>query len=90
MVSRFSLVKTPKFSLKSLVFLEILITSDMLSTFLGSAVFVEINSLTKFTFCLGTAVCNILSGETLWIVSAKSFILKGFKLQFFSGSNLFW
>ena len=90
MVSIFSLVKTLKFSLKSLIFLDILMTSDMLSTFLGWTIFVEISSLTKSTFGLGTAECNTLRGETLLIASAKSYILNGFKLQFFSGSNLFF
>ena len=65
-------------------------TSDMLCFFLGWTIFVEISSLTKYTFGLGTAVCNILWGETLLIASAKSFILNGFKSQFFSGSNHFF
>ena len=79
MVSIFSLVKTLKFSLKSLILSDILMISDMLNTFSGWTMFVKISSLTKSTFGLGTAVCNILLGETLLRASAKSFILNGFK-----------
>ena len=45
-------------------------------------------SLTKSTFGLGTAVCNILWGETLLLASAKPIILYSFESQFFSRSNL--
>ena len=83
-------IKTRQFSLKSLVFLDVLMASDMLSTYLGSTIFVEISSLTKCTFGFGSAVSNIISGETLSIASAKSFIINDFKSQFFSGSNLFF
>ena len=87
MFSIFSLVEMLKFPLTSLEFLDTLMTSDMLSIF---DIFFEVSYLRKSTFGLGTAACNILLGETLWIASAKSFILNGFKSQFFSGSNLFF
>ena len=45
--------------------------------FLVWTIFVEIGYLTKSTFGLGNAVCNILWGETLLIAAAKSFILNG-------------
>ena len=60
MVYAFSLGKTLKFSLKTLILLDIFMISDMLSTFLGLIGFAEISSLTKSTFGLGTAVCSIL------------------------------
>ena len=90
MVSIFSLVKTPKFSLKSLIFLDILMTSDMLITFLGGTIFIEISSLIKSTFGLGNAVCIIIWGKSLFTASAKFFILNGYKSQFFGGSSLFF
>ena len=49
----------------------------MLHAFLVWTIFVEIGYLTKSTFGLGNAVCNILWGETLLIAAAKSFILNG-------------
>ena len=91
MVSIFSLLKTFKTSpLKKLIFLDILMTSDMLRTFSDWTIFVQRSYRTKSSFGVGTGVCNIIWGETLLIASAKSFINNGFKSQFFRGSNLFF
>ena len=65
-------------------------TSNILSCFLDSKRFVEKSYLTKSTFDLGTALCNILSEKTLLIASVKSFILLSSFIQFFSGSTIFF
>ena len=74
MVLIFSLAKMHKFSLKSLVFLDISIVSTILSSFLGWKLFVEKIYLTKSTLDLGTALCNIFWVETLFITSVKHFL----------------
>ena len=88
----FYLEKTLKFSLKSLIFLDILMTTDMLSTFLCWTIFVKIAFLTKSTFDWDITVCNILWGESLLIASAKSFMLNGFSVDqtSFSVKLLLW
>ena len=104
MISIFSLVKTLKLSLRSLIFLDILMASDMLRTFSDWTIFVQISSLTKSTFCLSTAVCNIPWGETALVpaelvystvlnhsfsVYQTSFLVKLLLVSFFfSGQNL--
>ena len=84
-VSIFSLGKSRKFSLKVLIFLDILMTWYMLGTFLDWTIFVGKSYLTKPIFDFGTAVCNRLWEKTLLVASAKSFIPNGFKSKFFSG-----